>query len=138
MYAGPPWAEVELVLPVGYRGPVLLRREATDELAAGRRRYPFAVAPTGHVVVRGPRLLTDTASSPDITARYADGPPLPTDHSPGTIRLRRVTSHGDTGLYVVGTAADEQAVHDTVYPQKPPGSGTRHFDREAYGRLFVR
>ncbi len=103
MYAGPD-PTVQLVVPMGYRGPiraeVQTRADATGP--PGQRCFTYAVSSTGTVQVCGPPLLRRVVA-PDFRARYADGTPLNRQGPDGEPRLWWAQSEGRYHYFLVGT-----------------------------------
>lgn len=109
-----PRPTVELVVPNGYRGPVKIRYETEEQPTAGRRSFKFPVSPTGHVTIRGPRLLTERPK-PDFAVAYEDGTVIASYGRPGQDAFRWVHCGTDSDLYVIGTEADDVELHARVH-----------------------
>ena len=108
-----PRPQVELALPVDFRGLIRVRTEI--EIAApgtaGLRRFGSPVSASGEAVVVGPAILRQLLAS-DYSARYADGVALvrnPKDGSVGFWWLRKET---DVDVFFVGTEAECKAAID--------------------------
>lgn len=112
-----PRPTVELVVPNGYRGPVKIRYETEEQPTAGRRSFKFQVSPTGHVTIRGPRLVAERPK-PDFAVAYEDGTAISSHGSqdrPGQDAFRWVHCGTDSDLYVIGTEADDAGLHARVH-----------------------
>jgi hypothetical protein len=72
----------------------------------------------------------------DFEARYGNGNPIPRGvyDDPNQIALRSLDELGNRKLYVVGTSADEAAVHKEIYDRREDGGES--LNQEAWDRLF--
>lgn len=112
---------VEFVIPVGYTGTVRMLEDPTgQDIPMVDGRYSIVVPPDGFVRVRSFRPLEQWHA---LTARYADGTPIPRDSGDGTVGPGAIAVRGghssvtrDDGrelryqTYFVGTAAQRTDV----------------------------
>jgi hypothetical protein len=127
LYAGPQ-PTVELIVPDGYRGPVKAELDAKDDAppAPGQRRFTAVVPPSGEVRISGPAVVRHIGT-PDFTARYAGGTPLPRSVKDGTVGLWWLKSDGPKHTFLVGTKAE----YDSYRPS--PGDGAGAADKSSRG-----
>jgi hypothetical protein len=144
LYRGPrPTADV--TVPDGYRGVVLVRFVTSDHPSdlAGQRTFSYSASPRGVVRINDGGVFEAIGSFSDVQVHYPGGPALPTCVSnshrspPGApaddaIALRFITVDWKqhTWLYMLGTAAEAEAVERTVWPDK------NHFDQAAFDRIL--
>jgi hypothetical protein len=120
LYAAPR-PQVELTVPVGFRGPVKVRTEIVEAGAtAGQRNFSYPVS-AGEAVVSGPALLRHLAPS-DYSARFADGVPLVRNAKESAIGFWWLRKETDIDIFFVGTEAECNAA---VAADKLSGSGGR-------------
>lgn len=142
-YAGPR-PRVELVVPNGFRGAISAEVVIQDgaTLPPGQRCLVAEVSPAGAVEITGPALLR-RLDSPDFTAKYADGTPIPRNASSSTkkngfwrrgelpleaqIRLWPLSTEERRYSFLVGTRDEYLAARPTtrVGGNTPAGGGRR-------------
>jgi hypothetical protein len=150
LFRGPqPTAEV--TVPDGYRGVVAVRFGGCDRpppALRGRREFAYAVTAGGVVDIPQGGLFENLAAYDGIRVRYGDGPTLPTiglhgprpsppdatapaDPADAAVALRFITPDWERHiwLYVLGTAAEAEAVNRAVWPDD------NHFDEAAFERI---
>jgi hypothetical protein len=127
LYAEEPRLNVELIVPTGYCGEVRVEVQVQEEAPAapGQRLFRYEVPASGNVLVSGPALFRHL-SSPDFTARYADGPVLNREPSDGGIGLWCLKDEGRFYTLLVGTRAMYEQRRPTPNSQQgAPSSGSR-------------
>jgi hypothetical protein len=143
LYCGPqPTADV--AVPDGYRGAVLVRFATGGDppVLAGQRAFSYRSSTQGVVVVADGGFFEAVGSYAGIRARYANRPAFPTcvpdRHRPDrhcppddAVALRFITPVWErhTWLYVLGTAAEAEAVERAVWPDH------NHFDQAAFDQI---
>lgn len=144
LYRGPQ-PTADLTVPDGYRGPVLVRF-ATDgdpPVLGGQRAFSYTASARGSVTVADGGFFEAVGSYASIRARYADRSTFPTyvrdrhnSASPeaqtdDAVAMRFITPvwKRHTWLYVLGTAAEADAVERAVWPDH------NHFDQAAFERI---
>jgi hypothetical protein len=115
----------ELTVPDGYRGPIKIHFESDESPARGCRRFPFAVDPTGHVAIRGPRILVDGrwGEGPEMVFKYANGETIPSPRSDqpwDLVAFRYIYSGPGSKLYIIGLESDEIAFKEKVDDKRGP------------------
>ena len=135
----------DLTVPDGYRGPVLVRF-ATDgdpPVLNGQRAFPYTASARGVVTVADGGFFEAVGSFTGVRARYADRSTFPTyvrdRHDPAApkaptddaVAMRFITPvwKRHTWLYVLGTAAEADAVNRAVW------TDDNHFDEAAFERI---
>ena len=138
----PPTADV--TVPDGYRGVVLVRfAQGEPRLMDGRREFMCAASSLGAAEIADGEFFESIGSYHGIRARYPNATAVPTyvpdRHNgppPGApadeaVALRFITPVWEQHiwLYVLGTAAEAEAVERTVWPDH------NHFDDAAFQRI---
>ena len=128
---------VELIVPTGYRGLVKAELEAQQGIPSppGRRRFPYAVSPAGIVRVVGPDRFRHV-SSPDFTARYANGTPLTPNAKEGEIGFWCLRVEGRYYTFLVDTPKEYGYLRPRIKEDwndlvPPGGEKRRHGDNHA-------
>jgi hypothetical protein len=120
LYAAPR-PQVELTVPVGFRGAIKARTEIADAGATiGQRNFNYPVM-AGEAVVRGPALLRHLAPS-DFSARFGNGLPLVRNAKEGAVGLWWLRKETDVDVFFVGTESECNAA---IAADKAGGSGGR-------------
>ena len=128
LYAAPR-PQVELTVPVGFRGAIKVRTEIADSGATtGQRSFSYPVS-AGAAVVSGPALLRHLAPS-DFSARFADGVPLVRNAKEGVVGFWWLRKEADVDVFFVGTESECNAA---VAVDKAGGSGGRSSGGSAGG-----
>jgi hypothetical protein len=146
LYHGPQ-ASAELLLPAGYRGPVVVYFSPTDVPPAqvGQREFTFTVSAQGGVSIPQSGLLESPGSYAYIKARYPGTAPLTTvteypklhnDIPTGSadkvaLRFVEVDWEKHARIYVVGTHAEAIALNNQVWPDDD------HEDKAAFARILA-
>ena len=119
--------------------------ESTLPKVPGQRRFTYTASPRGLVDISETGLFEGVASEDCIRARYHDGTAIPNHHDPklydSAIALRHVDTEpfnrkngkgkDHVWLYVLGTAAEAEAVHRSLWQADKP------FDSVAFQRIVV-
>jgi hypothetical protein len=141
-----PSPTAEVTVPDGYRGAIVVKFVGCDQpppVVKGQREFTFTASPHGVVLIAEGAFFESVASYDGIRVRYGNGPTLPTlvedsdrQTSPATptgdtVALRFITPVREhhTWLYVLGTAAEAEAIDRSVWPDAD------HFDEEAFQRI---
>jgi hypothetical protein len=134
-------ATAEVSVPDNYLGIVLIQFAEKSSLPAtpGQRSFSYTATPRGRVEIKETALFHAKATYTDIHARCSDGTRYKTvgyDKEKNSIpddevALRFVAVEWDSRiwLYVLGTAAEADAVEKTVWPDK------NHFDEAAFKKI---
>jgi hypothetical protein len=135
-----PMGRLDLVLPNGYLGPVLIRFAPVDSPPerTGQRHFAYEVGLDGQVAIRESGLFERVSAFGCVHARFRDGIEVPTaeDRSgapipPNSVALRFITPVWEhhTWVYVIGMKADADAMNEALW-----GDGN-HFNELAFTRL---
>jgi hypothetical protein len=144
MYAEPK-GTLNLVVPKGYRGAVVVRFAENDSppVPPGQRIFTYAVPPNGVVDVKESGLLERAGSYHRVHARFEDGTELPT-LAPTTDDPKSLTPCGrelialrfidpvwryNTWVYFLGDHGDAIAFRNIFWPDRDS------FDEAAFMRL---
>lgn len=139
MYRGAP-PNVDITFKDGFRGAVLVKflTATGPPIPPEQRKFAFTASERGHVVVSESAPFDHSTSYESIRARYSSRTSFPTfpncrGSEPDLIALRFITrdwdGKDDLWLYVLGTAAEAEAVHRSVWPDD------NHFDKAAWKRV---
>jgi hypothetical protein len=137
-----PVARLDLVIPNGYRGVVLIRFAPVDSPPAqtGQRNFTYDVGLDGKVAIRESGLFERVSAYENIYSHFRDGTEISTvtvkdrhgtsiPASSVALRFVTVVWENHTWVYVLGTKADADSVHKALW-----GDGD-HFDESAFKRL---
>jgi hypothetical protein len=135
-----PAAEMNLVIPTGYRGVVLIQFAPMDSppQQIGQRIFSYELDLEGKVLVRESGLFERMQGYYQINARFREGIEIPTVKYQNETRvpsdalaLRFITPVWEhhTWVYVVGTKDEENVIHNALW-----GDGS-HFDEGYFKRL---
>ena len=131
---------VDVTFKDGFRGAVLVKflTATSPPIPPTQRKFAFTASERGLVVVSESAPFEHSTSYESIHARYSSGtsfPTFPNPHGPepDAVALRFVTRElegkDDLWLYVLGTAAEADAVYKSVWPDD------NHFDKTAWKRV---
>jgi len=138
-----PEASMDVIIPNGYRGPVLLDFDRVDTPPAtiGQRHFVYEASPQGHVAIQQSGLLEAVGGFTRVHARFKDGTEVQTIEDPfqynppeKTIALWFITPVWEhhTWVYILGTKAEAEAAKQMLW-----GDGN-HFDELAFKRISGR
>lgn len=128
-YRGPA-PRVTVVVPEEYHGPLkihLLPTAGRIQEEPDKREFCFHATETGDVFIEATPLVRESVNWMDIECRYAngariesaDGYPRPDDPSPALYHLAYLYGRSQLrlkgSLFVIGSRAEYEAVHATVY-----------------------
>jgi hypothetical protein len=128
-----PTAKAELVLPIGYRGPVVVRFADKDHPPdpPGKRTFRYAVSARGTVEIKESELLERLNGFGAISARYPgktfrtvgrypsdSNDPFDPPAEAAALRFVAVDWDSHVRLYVLGTKEEALAVYNLVWPDK--------------------
>lgn len=127
LYAEEPRPTVELVVPAGFRGQFKVEVQATGMCTPGQRRFSYAASPTGVTRIVGPDLFRHV-SSPDFTARYANGPVLGPDPREGEVGFWCLHSDGRFYTFLVQTRKEYDFLRPRIREDwsDMPGAGGQY------------
>lgn len=136
-----PIARITIVVPDGYRGPLLVEKRQVDRWLQGdvyQREFVFQANERGYVGIDATPLLTRYAP---IGARYVGGADIEYGYGrmgDDDVTLRWVTSAPlERQVFVVGTKADEDRLHPIIYDYIDGDPRSTTTDYEAIDRLFA-
>jgi hypothetical protein len=146
MYRGPQ-PKAELLLPAGYRGPVVVYFPTVDVPPSriGQREFSFPVSDRGGVEIPHSGMFQNADGYDCLQARFPDGASLKTIKDlPGpsaviaedradsvAFRLVTVDWNKHAWIFVVGTAAEAEALNRQVWPDD------NHEDKKAFDRILA-
>jgi hypothetical protein len=140
LYRVPP-PSVVVVVPNGFRGPLMVDRRPTDRWVQGepgRRAFTFRASPGGYVGIDATPLLI-RMNPFAVGVVFEDGSSVP-EPSTGTgassVALRHVDLSGARTLFVVGTEADFGKVRPVVYDFKDGDPRNVSLSHERFNAMF--
>jgi hypothetical protein len=142
-----PGLKVTVVVPDGYRGPVGLRIGRTERYLqgeVGERDFVFPISERGDVEITLSPLLDRKAAWSRFTAIYANGKLIPRGYelrgaaAASAVALRKIASVPGGVIFVVGTAADEEALRGVLSTYLGPDHSYSSFDMAAWESIFGR
>ena len=104
LYAAPR-PQIELAVPVSFRGPIRLRLDINSPTTAGQRSFNFPVAVDGLAVVSGPPILR-LANPSDYNARFTDGAALVRNAKEGAVGFWWLRKDNEGDVFFIGTEAE--------------------------------
>jgi hypothetical protein len=120
MYAEPA-AQVELVVPLGFRGLIEVEVQPDPPPAVRQRSFRVAVDPSGRARIKGPALLR-RAECVDYRLTWAAGTSLPAPPEGDAVGWWRLDSGGAGPLFFfVGTRQDHDECFRLLYRQTADG-----------------
>jgi len=137
-----PAPTIEIIVPNGFRGPLLIdRRPVTDWIQGetGHRVFTYHASSNGYVAIDATPLLMGFDIF-KLEARFENGAPIPrrdlVGTGPGTIALRWVDASWPRDLFVVGTESDIEKLHPIIYDYKNGDPHTISLNHTALNALF--
>ncbi len=129
---------ITIVVPNGYRGPLLVEYRPVDRWLQGnvrQREFTYCANEKGYVGIDATPLLLTIRR--EMRVRYANGDDIPEWNGglgDDDVALRWVESNGTQMIYVVGTKSDEEILPPPVYNYYT--LNTRATNQDAVNRLF--
>ena len=115
---------VELIAPVGYRGPIKAEVQVRAELptTAGQRSFSFPVSASGEAVAAGPALFRQVSSA-NMRVRFADDRPLTFRAKESALGYWYVKYEGRCYYFFIGTPADYEGYCKSQQNRDTPSGG---------------
>ncbi len=144
-----PRARITVVVPDGYRGPLLIEKRASNRWLQGdvnQREFVFPANERGYVDIDATPLLAGYRYSfiglpePPIRARHTSGADIPREDwriGDDDVALRWMDCVGpERQIFAVGTKADEDRLHPIIYHYDDGDPRSVTYDHEAIDQLF--